>query len=410
MRSQTVRRQKSVITKTQHTRVLAGAAVVTLGAAAMLFGSQSAGAIGVSVGLGGADTYAVLGGESVTNDHGTIPGGNTVLWGDLGVSTGTAISGFPPGIRLGSTHVNDEHAQNAQLALTAAYNAAASQAPDATITTDLGGQTLDPGVYFAASSAGLTGPLTLDAHGDPDAVFIFQITSALTTATASSVVPINGATSCNIFWQIGSSATLGERTSFVGTIMALTSITLDSGATVDGRALARNGSVTLLDNVFTGAPCDSTTPSSPPSTGTPTTTPPSTGTPTTTPPSTGTPTGTPGTTPPTTPGGDGGTGGTGTGGTGGSGTGGSGGNGSGGSGGSGSGGNGSGGSGANGSGGSGGNGLTGSGASAGSGSGSGRGGLADTGFELTPLIVGAGATLLLGFGLVASGLRRRKTT
>ncbi len=229
-----------------------------------------AGAIGTTVGLGTAASYSVLGGQAVTNT------GPSVLSRGIGVSPGSAISGFPPGIVLGASHSADAASLQAQSDLTTAYDAAAGQASDATVTGDLGGLVLTPGVYTAASSIGLTGPLTLDAQGDPDAVFVFQIGSALTTATSSSVVPVNGARSCNVFWQVGSSASLGTSTSFVGTIMALTSITLDSGATVDGRALARNGAVTLQNNVFTGSDCATTPPTSPPSTTTPTT-PPTTG-------------------------------------------------------------------------------------------------------------------------------------
>lgn len=230
--------------------VVAAGVVTLMGFAGLLSATQSASATATALDLGTAGSYSVLGGASVTNT------GSSVLALDVGVSPGTAISGFPPGLANGTTHAGDAHALQAQSDLVIAYDAAAGQAPDANIDGDIGGRTLVPGVYKGASSIGLTGPLTLDAQGDPNAVFVFQIGSALTTATSSSVELINGAQGCNIFWQIGSSATLGTETTFVGNILALTSITANTGATVDGRALARNGSVTLDNNTFTGGNCD----------------------------------------------------------------------------------------------------------------------------------------------------------
>ncbi|MDO5737289.1 MAG: ice-binding family protein, partial [Propionibacteriaceae bacterium] len=257
--------------------VAAGALIALAGASGFLFATSPASAIGTAVDLGTAGSYSVLGGASVTNT------GPSVLNKDLGVSPGTAITGFPPGLVNGTTHAADAHALQAQSDLTIAYNAAAGQAPDASITGNLGGTTVVPGVYNSTSSMGLTGTLTLDAEGDPNAVFVFQVGSALTTATSSSVVLLNGAQGCNVFWQIGSSATLGTNTTFVGNILALTSITADTGTTVDGRALARNGSVTLDTNTFKGGPCvnvpTSTATSTPTSTATsPTSTPTSTAT------------------------------------------------------------------------------------------------------------------------------------
>jgi len=241
--------------------------------------AQPAHAIGTTIGLGNAASYSVLGGQSVTNT------GPTTLSGSVGVNPGTAISGFPPGITGGVIHNNDAHSLQAQSDLTTAYNNAAGQAADATVGAQLGGLTLLPGVYHAPSSAQITGPLTLNAQGDPNAVFIFQIGSSLTTASSSSVVLLNNAQSCHVFWQIGASATLGTNSTFVGTIMALTSISVTTGATVQGRALARNGSVTLDNNVFTNVTCATAT-TAPTSTATSTTGPTSTAT------STGAPTGT----------------------------------------------------------------------------------------------------------------------
>lgn len=204
--------------------------------------------------LGTADTFAVLAGSTVTNT------GPTVVSGDLGVSPGSAITGFPPGlVTNGTIHAGDAAAAQAQVDLTTAYNALVGEAPTQSLTgQDLGGLTLTPGVYFFASSAALTGTVTLDAQGDPNARFDFQIGSTLITATNSSVHIIHGGDDCNVFWQVGSSATLGTGTAFAGHILALTSITLDTGATIlDGSALARNGAVTMDSNTI--STCRTTT-------------------------------------------------------------------------------------------------------------------------------------------------------
>ena len=203
--------------------------------------------------LGEASTFAVLGGSAVTNT------GATAVTGDVGVSPGTSISGFPPGALTGTLHSNDAVAQGAQIDLTTAYNALASQACNTSLTgTDLGGLTLTSAVYCFSASAQLTGTLTLDAQGDPNAVFVFQIASTLTTASAASVVVINGGSDCNVFWQVGSSATLGTGTAFVGNTLALTSITLTTSARSHGSLLARNGAVTMDTNQI--GVCAPTTP------------------------------------------------------------------------------------------------------------------------------------------------------
>jgi uncharacterized repeat protein (TIGR01451 family) len=199
--------------------------------------------------LGTEQSFAVLGGSTVTNT------GTSVITGNLGLSPGTSITGFPPGIVTGETHATDAVALQAQTDTTATYIDLAGQACDTTISADLGGRTLTPGVYCSGSSMGLTGALTLDAGGDPSAAWVFQMGSTLTTAVNSSVVLTNGADACNVFWQVGSSATLGTTTSFVGNIFALTSITLNNGASVSGRVLARNGAVTLDNNVITAPVC-----------------------------------------------------------------------------------------------------------------------------------------------------------
>ena len=200
------------------------------------------------------DTFGVLGGSTVTNS------GPTVVIGNLGVSPGTAITGFTgiapggPGLVSGSIHSADPFALQAQNELTAAYNAAAGAASTATKAGDLGGQTLFAGVYTSSSSLGITGTLILDGQGNPNAQFIFQIGSTLTTATSSSVSLINGAQASKVFWQVGSSATLGTTSTFSGNILALASISMGTGAVLQGRALARTGAVTMLSNVVTSPP------------------------------------------------------------------------------------------------------------------------------------------------------------
>jgi len=155
----------------------------------------------------------------------------------------------------GTNHAGDAVTQGAKTDLVTAYNTAAGEGPTSPIAADLGGQTLTPGVYNSGSSIGLTGALTLNAGGDPNAVFVFQAGSTLTTASASQINLINGAQSCNIFWQIGSSATLGTGSTFRGTIIASASITVTTGVTVDGRVLARDGAVTLDTDTITRPTC-----------------------------------------------------------------------------------------------------------------------------------------------------------
>ncbi|HUG71624.1 MAG TPA: ice-binding family protein [Pirellulaceae bacterium] len=205
--------------------------------------------------LGTAESFAVLGGSTVTNT------GPTVINGNLGVSPGSAITGFPPGIVVppGAIHAADAVALQAQNDVIVAYNDLAGRASNFDLTDlDLGGRTLVPGVYTFSTSAQLTGTLTLDAQGNPDAEFIFQIGSTITTATNSTVAVINGADACNVYWQVGSSATIGTSTEFMGNILALTSITLVTDATIlNGRALARNGAVTLDSNQISINGCGS---------------------------------------------------------------------------------------------------------------------------------------------------------
>jgi len=209
-----------------------------LGLSALAFVSSPALAQGPS--LGAAQSFAVLGASTVTS------AGASAITGDLGVSPGTAVTGFPPATMTGTRHAGDAVALQAQGDLTAAYNACAGATSTATLTgQDLGGRTLTPGVYTFAASAPLNGVLTLDAQGNANAVFIFQIGSTLLAAINSSVAVTNGAREANVFWQVGSSATLAAGVAFKGNIMALASITLSQGTTVSGRALARTAAVTM---------------------------------------------------------------------------------------------------------------------------------------------------------------------
>jgi hypothetical protein len=194
--------------------------------------------------LGSAQSFAVLASSTATNT------GATDIIGDLGVSTtGGSVTGFPPGTVTGTIHAGDVVAAQAQGDVTPAYNALAGQACNVNLTgQDLGGKTLAPGVYCFTSSAHLSGTLFLDAQGNPRAVWVFQIASTLVTATSASVVVIKGGHAGNVFWQVGSSATLGTGTAFKGNILAYSSITLVSGASLFGRALAQRGAVTMDTN------------------------------------------------------------------------------------------------------------------------------------------------------------------
>ena len=219
---------------------------LTLSVAAI--GEPTAGAAASAVGLGSATTFGVLAASTVTNT------GASTVNGSLAVSPGTAITGFPPGLVSGTTHSADAVAGQAQTAAHTAYNDAAGRPIDAAISSDLGGQTLVAGVYGGATLA-LNGTLTLDGKGDPNSVFILQAGSTLTTATNSSVALIGGAQSCNVFWKVGSSATLGTGTTFRGTILALASITLTTGTSILGRAFALTGAVTMDTNTVSVPSC-----------------------------------------------------------------------------------------------------------------------------------------------------------
>jgi hypothetical protein len=227
-----------------------GIGLLLLGLLSSLIFASSAMGAPASVGLGSAASFSVLGGETVTNT------GPTTMFGDLGLSPGSSVTGAPH--VLGQTHVDDAVAIGAKNALTTAYNDAASRPTNGSAGTDLAGQTFSPGVRTASSSLLLSsGSVTLDAQGDPNAVFIFQIGSTLITGSSTTVLLVNGAQACNVFWKVGSSATLGTSTRFVGTIMASASITANTAATIHGRLLAQTGAVTLDTNTITTSNCAS---------------------------------------------------------------------------------------------------------------------------------------------------------
>ncbi len=200
-----------------------------------------------TVSMAGTSDLAVLAGSSITNT------GATNITGDLGLSPGTSVGGFPPGILNGTLRINDAIATQAKLDLTAAYNDAAGRTSTdiVTLSGNMGGLTLTPGLYKSTSSLAISsGDLTFDANGNPDAVFIIQIASTLTTTSGRKVILSGGASAANIFWQVGSSATFGTTSVFKGTIMAMQSITFNTGATLTGKALARNGGITMAGNTI----------------------------------------------------------------------------------------------------------------------------------------------------------------
>jgi hypothetical protein len=200
-----------------------------------------------NVALGSTSTLAVLAGASVTST------GATTITGDMGLSPGSSIGGFPPGILNGVQHVNDNISTQAKLDLTAAYNDLAGRTSTdiVTLSGNIGGLTLTPGLYKSTSSLAISsGDLTFDAKGNANAIFIIQIATTLTTTSGRKVILAGGALASNIFWQVGSSATFGTTSVFKGSVLAMQSITLNTGATIDGRVLARTGSITLAGNTI----------------------------------------------------------------------------------------------------------------------------------------------------------------
>jgi hypothetical protein len=226
-------------------------------AVAVTFLHQDATAQGTTINLGTASSFALLAGAGITVAG---PVNSTTINGDIGsFGSTTAITGLENVVLNGVDHAGDLVTQGAKLDLTAAYIEAAMRSPTTAFLSDdnqLGGLSLAPGVYTFghANTANLIGTLKLDANGMADPVWIFQATSDFITASGSKVELLNGATSCDVFWQVGSSSTqLGTDSDFVGNILALTSISAKTGATVDGRLLARNGTVTLDNNTFFNA-------------------------------------------------------------------------------------------------------------------------------------------------------------
>jgi hypothetical protein len=197
--------------------------------------------------LGSAANYAVLAGSTVTN------AGLTVVNGNIGLYPGIAVTGFGPGICNGTIAVYpDPVVATAKLDLTSAYNDLDGRTGGTMISPELGGTTLTSGVYYsAAGTLALTGDLTLDAQGAANAVFIFQAATTLVTAANSSIILVNGAQAENVYWQIGSSGTIGANTIFKGTMIALASITISNGVTIDGRALTQVAAISLDTNVIT---------------------------------------------------------------------------------------------------------------------------------------------------------------
>jgi len=220
------------------------ALILAIGA---LVGSAAYAAGPPTVLLGTATSFAVLAGAGITNT------GPTTITGDVGSFPTTTQTGFASVTLTGTNHAGDTVTQVAKADLVTAYNQAAASGPTIPVVADLGGQTLVAGVYNSATTLGLTGALTLS--GSSSDVWIFQAGTALTTATGSSVVLIGGAQSCNVFWQIGTDTTIGTGSAFKGTIIGMNSITVTTGATIDGRALARNGAVTLDTNTITRSTC-----------------------------------------------------------------------------------------------------------------------------------------------------------
>jgi Ice-binding-like len=201
----------------------------------------------VNVPLASTSTFALLAGSAVTNT------GATSVTGDIGLSPGSSIGGFPPGILTGTKYINDSISAKAKLDLTALYNDLAGRTSTdiVTLSGNIGGLTLTPGLYKSTSSLAISsGDLTFDAGGNSTAIFIIQIASSFTTTSGRKVILSGGALSGNIFWQVGSSATLGTTSVLKGTIIAMQSITFSTGATLDGRALARTGGVTMAGNTI----------------------------------------------------------------------------------------------------------------------------------------------------------------
>jgi hypothetical protein len=241
---------------------IASAVTISLGVAMLL--PASAGAAVVPVGLGTASSFAILGGSAITNT------GTSIIHGDIGSYPTPTETGVPDMVLTGTDHQGDAVTQQAKTDLLTAYNTAFGESPATQVVTELGGTRLTPGIY-SSDTLEITGILTLDTGGDPDALFVFQAGTTLTTAKDSSVVVVGGL-ACNVYWQVGSSATLGVRSHLVGNVLAATSITATTEASVQGRLLALDGAVTLDTNSVTNVGCEASPPPTTTTTAAPTTT------------------------------------------------------------------------------------------------------------------------------------------
>jgi hypothetical protein len=199
--------------------------------------------------FGRAAKFAVLGHTTVDNSR------STVIRGDLGLSPGTSVTGFPPGIVLGTQYITDTAAANAKTDAQAAFTALNALTSTGSLAADIGGTTITPGVYKANPTLAITGTVTLDGGGNPNAVFIFQIDSTFTPAVGAIVGLTNGAQPGNVYWVVGSSATLNTTSSIAGNIIAQTFVTMDTSAKLTGRAFALTGAVTMDENNVTVVPC-----------------------------------------------------------------------------------------------------------------------------------------------------------
>lgn len=200
-----------------------------------------------NISFSGAAIFAILAGSAVTST------GATTVTGDLGISPGSSLEGFPPAILNGTLHINDNIVDQAKTDLAAAYDEAASRSASdrVTLSGNIGGLTLTPGLYMSTSSLAVSsGDVTFDALGNADAVFVLQMASTLTTTSGRKVILAGGAQAKNIYWQVGSSATFGTTSVFKGNVMAMQSITMNTGATLDGRVFCRNGGVTMEANTL----------------------------------------------------------------------------------------------------------------------------------------------------------------
>jgi Ice-binding-like len=259
MRSPRRRRQRletkpaaSTNSRRRHGGKTGGVGLASIVTAASLLFAGSAEAANPPVKLGSDSSFSVLAGSTVTNT------GPTIMFGDLGLDPGSSVTGAPH--VLGAMHIDDGVAVKAKSDLVTGYNDAAGRPSTHLSSADLSGQTFTPGVYDASSSLLFSaGSVTLNAKGDPNAVFIFQVGSSITTGSATTVLLTNGAQPCNVFWQVGASVTLGSNSTFAGTVMALTTITAKTGAKLDGRLLARNGAVNLDTNIITTSACSTST-------------------------------------------------------------------------------------------------------------------------------------------------------